>query len=47
MRPNGVSSCRLNMKNTFAPTLKHAQTNGRMSILTRVCRRFGIVGVKF
>jgi len=28
-------------------TLKHAQTNGRMSIWTRVCRRFGIVGVKF
>ena len=35
------------MNNTFAPTLKHAQTNGRMSIWTRVCRRFGIVGVKF
>jgi hypothetical protein len=35
------------MKNTFAPMLKHAQTNGRMSIWTRVCTRFGIVGVKF
>jgi hypothetical protein len=47
MCPNSVSFPQLNMKNTFAPTLKHAQTNGRMSIWTRVCRRFGIVGVKF
>jgi len=37
----------LNMKTTFAPTLKHAQTNGQMSIWTRVSCRVGIVGTIF
>ncbi len=37
----------LNMKTTFAPTLKHAQTNGQMSIWTRVGCRLGIVGTNF
>jgi hypothetical protein len=35
------------MKTTFAPTLKHAQTNGYMSIWTRVGCRLGIVGTNF
>jgi len=37
----------LNMKTTFAPTLKHAQTNGQMSIGLRVYCRVGIVGTIF
>jgi hypothetical protein len=37
----------LNMKTTFAPTLKHAQTNGYMSIWTRVGCRLGVVGTIF
>jgi hypothetical protein len=32
------------MKTTFAPMLKHAQSNGYMSIWTRVGCRLGIVG---
>ncbi len=35
------------MKTMFAPTLKHAQANGQMSIWTRVGCRLGIVGTNF
>jgi hypothetical protein len=47
MHWNGVYFLPLNMKTTFAPTLKHAQAKGYMSIWSRVGCRLGIVGTNF